>query len=110
MRRRCSPVAVEVRAVDSTLYVRVPPGLSLLVPMVKPWLAVRGEESLDAFGLGELQQDPGQLLALLRASSTRVTETGTAVVRGTETTRYTAHIELTKALDGERRMSSADRA
>lgn len=91
--------AVEVRAVDSTLYVRVPAGLSLFVPAMKPWLAVRGEQSLDAFGLEELQQDPGQLLALLRASSTQVTKTGTAVVRGTETTRYTAHIELTKALE-----------
>jgi hypothetical protein len=90
---------VEVRAVDSTLYVRVPAGLSLFVPTVKPWLALRGEKSLDAFGLGELQQDPGQLLSLLRASSTRVTKTGTAVVRGTETIRYTAHIELTKALE-----------
>ena len=105
--------AVEVRAVDSTLYVRVPPGLSLLVPMVKPWLAVRGEASLDAFGLGELQQDPGQLLALLRASSTQVTKTGTAVVRGTETTRYTAHIELTKALEanaGELGLTELERA
>ena len=91
--------ALEVRAVDSTLYVRVPAGLSFFVPTIKPWLAVRGEQSLDAFGLGELQQDPGQLLALLRASSTRVTKTGTAVVRGTETTRYSAQIELTKALE-----------
>jgi hypothetical protein len=91
--------AVEVRAVDSTLYVRVPAGLALFVPTVKPWLAVRGESSLDAFGLGELQQDPGQLLALVRASSTRVTKTGTAVVRGTQTTRYTAQLDLTKALE-----------
>lgn len=90
---------VEVRAVDSTLYVRVPAALSLWLPSVKPWVAVRGERSLDAFGLGELQQDPGKLLGLLRASSTRVTKTGTAVVRGVETTRYTAQLELTRALE-----------
>ena len=94
-----SGAAVEVRAVDSTLYVRVPAGLSFFVPSVKPWLALRGERSLDTFGLGELQQDPGELLALLRASSTRVMKTGTAVVRGVETTRYTATLELTKALE-----------
>ena len=39
--------AVEVRAVDSTLYVRVPAGLS--VPSVKPWVAVRDGRSLDVF-------------------------------------------------------------
>ena len=90
---------IEVRAVDSTLYVRVPAGLSLFLPTVKPWLALRGDTSLGAFGLGELQQNPGELLTLLRASSTRVTKSGNAVVRGTETTRYTAQIELTKALE-----------
>jgi hypothetical protein len=90
---------VEVRAVDSTLYVRLPAALSLWFPAVKPWLAVRGGTSLDAFGLGELQQDPGELLSLLRSSSTRVTKSGTAVVRGTETTRYTAQLDLTKALE-----------
>ena len=54
---------------------------------------------LDAYGLGELQQDPGQLRSLPRASSTKVTNTGTAVVRGIETTRYAAQLELTKALE-----------
>ena len=104
---------VEVRAVDSTLYVRVPAGLTFFLPTVKPWLAVRGDKSLDAFGLGELQQDPGQLLALLRSSSTRVTKTGTAVVRGAETTRYTAQLDLTKALEanaGELGLSNLERA
>ena len=90
---------VEVRAIDSTLYIHIPAGLSFWFPSVKPWLAVRGGRSLDAFGLGELQQDPGQLLGIVRASSTRVAKTGTAVVRGVETTRYTAQLELTKALE-----------
>ena len=91
--------SVEARAVDSTLYIRVPAGLSLFVPTVKPWLAVRGEKWLDAFGFGELQQDPGQLLSLLRSSSAQVTKTGSVVVRGVETTRYTAELDLTKALE-----------
>lgn len=90
---------VEVRAVDSTLYVRLPAALSFWLPSVKPWLAVRADRSLDAFGLGELQQDPGELLGLVRAASTRVAKTGTAVVRGVETTRYTAQLELAKALE-----------
>jgi hypothetical protein len=90
---------VEVRAVDSTFYIRLPAALSFWLPSVKPWLAVRADRSLDAFGLGELQQDPGELLGIVRAASTRVAKTGTAVVRGVETTRYTAQLELTKALE-----------
>jgi hypothetical protein len=108
-----SGARVEVRAVDSTLYVRVPTGLSIWLPAVKPWVALRGDSSLDAFGLGELQQDPGQLLGLLRDASTSVTKTGTAVVRGVETTRYTAQLELTKALEanaGRLGLSERERA
>ena len=87
---------LEVRIVDSRIFVRVPAALAW-TPGAKPWVAV-GDGSLDAYGLGGLRQDPGQLLSLLRASSTKVAETGTAVVRGTETTRYVAQVELTRAL------------
>jgi hypothetical protein len=88
---------LEVRIVDSRVFVRVPAALGW-IPGAKPWVAV-GDRSLDAYGLRELQQDPGQLLSLLRASSTGVAKTGTAVVRGVETTRYVARLELTKALE-----------
>ena len=93
-----SGARLEVRIVDSKLFVRTPAALAW-VPGVKPWVAVGDGRSLDAYGLGELQQDPGRLLSLLRASSTKVTETGTAAIRGVETTRYVAQLELTKALE-----------
>ena len=86
---------LEVRIVDSRVFVRVPTALAW-IPGAKPWVAV-GDKSLDAYGLGELQQDPGQLLSLLRASSAKVTKTGTVDVRGVATTRYVAQLELTKA-------------
>ena len=89
---------LEVRIVDSKLFVRTPAALAL-VPGVKPWVVVGDGRSLDAYGLGELQQDPGQLLSLLRASSTKVTKTGAAVVRDVETTQYVAQLDLTKALE-----------
>ena len=88
---------LEVRMVDSRVFVRVPAALAW-IPGAKPWVAV-GDKSLDAYGLGELQQDPGQLLSLLRASSAKVTKTGTVDVRGVATTRYVAQLELTKALE-----------
>ena len=93
-----SGARVEVRIVDSKLFVRTPAELAW-VPGVKPWVAVGDGRSFEAYGLGALQQDPGQLLSLLRASSTKVTKTGTAVVRGVETTRYVAQLELAKALE-----------
>jgi hypothetical protein len=88
---------LEVRIVDSRVFVRVPAALAW-IPGAKPWLTV-GDESLDAYGLGGLQQDPGRLLSLLRASSTRVSKTGTVAIRGVETTRYVAQLELTKTLE-----------
>jgi hypothetical protein len=93
-----SGARVEVRIVDSKLFVRTPATLAW-VPGIKPWVAVGDRGSLDAYGLGELQQDPGQLLSLLRASSTKVTKTGTVAIRGVETTRYVAQLDLTKALE-----------
>ena len=89
---------VEVRVVDSKVFVRTPAAVAW-IPGVKPWVSLGDGRSLDAYGLGELQQDPGQLLELLRASSVRVARTGTAVIRGVETTRYVAQLELTKALE-----------
>lgn len=104
---------LELRAVGSELYVRVPPLLAAWLPSAKPWVSLAGGRSLDALGLGELRQDPGELLGLLRASSTRVTKAGTAVVRGVETTRYTAVLDPVKALEANADalgLSAAERA
>jgi hypothetical protein len=97
-------VRVELRSVDSKLYLRLPAGLNAWLPSAKPWLALGVGKSFDVFGLGalnpsSLQQDPAELLRLLRASSSEVKEAGKAVVRGVETTRYTAKLDLAKAIE-----------
>jgi len=95
----------EVRMVGSMMYVR---GSELFsgadaLPAGKEWASFDIDKSLDAAGLGgldmsQLDQDPVQTLRLLRASSARVTKAGTARVRGVETTRYKATLDLEQAL------------
>ena len=88
------------------MYMRMPELFSGAgaLPAGKEWLGFDLDKSLAAAGLSGLdmsqlqQQDPSQTLRLLRASSTRVTKAGKAQVRGVETTRYKATLDLEKAL------------
>ena len=98
---------MEIRMLGSMMYMRLPESLAgeAGLPQGKVWIGVDLGKALDAAGLGALdpvqlqQQSPSQTLRLLRASSTGVKEAGKADVRGTETTRYTATLDMKKALD-----------
>lgn len=95
---------IELRMLGSMMYMRMPEALAGDLPGGKQWLGFDLGKTLDAAGLGalnpsQLQQDPAQSLRLLMASSTSVKEAGKAVVRGVETTRYTAMLDLKKSLD-----------
>ncbi len=88
----------------TTMYMRMP-FLSELVPSAKPWiefdLAKVGEEAgLDIGALLELgqQNDPARALDYLR-STTDVEELGTDQVRGVETARYRAEIDMAAYAD-----------
>jgi hypothetical protein len=90
----------------STMYMRMPEAFlgEAGLPEGKRWISFDLGEALDAAGMGaldpsELQQDPTQMLRLLRASSSEVKERGKVEVRGVETTRYTATLDLTKAVN-----------
>ena len=93
---------LELRSVDSKLFLRLPASLSAWLPATKPWVAADVGTTFGAFGLGAvdpngLQHDPAELLRLLRASSSEVKESGREVVRGVPTTRYTAELDLARA-------------
>ncbi len=95
---------VEIRMLGTMMYLRMPESLRAGLPQGKDWLAFDLGKALDMAGIGgldpsQLQQDPTQTLRLLRASSTGVKEAGKAAVRGTGTTRYTAMLDLQKAVD-----------
>ena len=95
----------EMRMLGSMIYMKLPAALGgQAMGDGKPWIAVDVQKTLDAAGLGgisptNLQQDPTQTLRLLRASSTNVREAGTAKIRGVETTRYKAKLDLTKSIE-----------
>jgi hypothetical protein len=93
----------ELRMVDETLYMRLPSLMGLGLPTDKEWVSLEPGKALEGAGFGgfdpsSMQQDPAQLLRLLRASS-EVTEAGTATIRGVETTRYTAKLDLRKSIE-----------
>ena len=93
----------ELRMVDEKLYMRLPSLMGLGLPTEKEWVSLEPGKALKGAGFGGLdpssmQQDPAQLLRLLHASS-EVTEAGTATIRGVETTRYTAKLDLRKSIE-----------
>jgi predicted small lipoprotein YifL len=93
----------ELRIVDEKIYMRLPSLMGLGLPTDKEWVSLEPGKALEGAGFGgfdpsSMQQDPAQLLRLLRASS-EVTEAGTARIRGVETTRYTAKLDLRKSIE-----------
>jgi len=97
---------IELRMLGSMMYMRLPDVLTGAggLGQGKKWIGFDLDKTLEASGLGALdlsqqQQDPSQVLNLLRTSSTEVKEAGKADVRGTETTRYTAKLDMRKAIE-----------
>ena len=94
----------EMRMDGTVMYMRMPalesvrPGKSWLKLDVAALAAQQGvDQSLIGSQFG--QNDPSQFLRYLQGASTRVQEIGREQVRGVETTRYHAAVDLTKAPD-----------
>jgi hypothetical protein len=87
----------------TTIYVKLPDALTSKIPSLsgKPWIKVDIAQAASAAGvpgIGSLvnnptSSDPSQFLQYLRAAGT-VTQDGTEVVNGVQTTRYKATINL----------------
>ena len=95
---------VEVRADGLVLYLRMP-FLQAAAPSLKPWIKIDLRKvskniGLDLDNLMELgaQTDPTKALDFLKAAG-EVEEAGKATVRGVETTRYKAVIDLERYAD-----------
>ena len=89
--------------VGEKVYLQLPTSLLGGLTHGKSWLGLDADKALESQGLGNIDptqgQDPAQLLQFLRAASSGVRETGSAVVRGVETTRYAGALDVRKALD-----------
>lgn len=97
-------VDLRLRTVGEKLYLQLPGGLlGATLANGKTWLGLDAGKALESQGFGAVDpmqgQDPAQLLQFLRAASSGVRETGSAVVRGVETTRYSGALDVRKALD-----------
>jgi hypothetical protein len=91
---------IESRVLGDTVYQRYPEDLVSATPGMKPWVRM----SLDdvyrkqvGMSYSEMQGgavDPTEYLAYLRSVSDSVEEVGTEPVRGAQTTRYRAEVDL----------------
>jgi hypothetical protein len=89
----------------TTVYLKFPEELASKIPTLgnKPWIKIdlaKAASSAGVPGIGSLvnnpaSSDPGQFLQYLRAAGT-VTQAGTEVVNGVQTTKYKATISLDK--------------
>jgi hypothetical protein len=95
---------IEVRKLGQVLYTRLPSAATSGLPGSKPWVSINlatllkhaTGSSLSQLAAGE-QDDPASILAYLKqASAYGLHRAGTASIRGVETTKYTATIDLTK--------------
>lgn len=91
--------ALQIRVIDTTTYVQLPPKLQAKVG--KSWLKVTPQDVQQQSGLNleQLQTqntDPSKTLSYVRAVSDQVKKVGTETVRGAETTKYEATVDLDK--------------
>lgn len=90
---------IDLLHADGVVYLRVP-YLSALTG-TDGWLSARPEDlgqDAGSLGFGSGTTDPSQLLETLRGVTDDVTEDGREAVRGVETTRYVATVDLDRAL------------
>jgi hypothetical protein len=85
-------------------YMRFPEGAKELGPLGDKWLKIDlekvGEKTgVDFSAFQQMNQNPAELLQFLRGTSDEIEELGEAEVRGVETTRYRATIDLEEAAE-----------
>jgi len=96
---------LEMRQVGETVYLRMPDEFAAQVSGSKPWLrvdldALYGQQYGDAPVQGGASGDPTCQLEYLRGVSDSVEKIGEERVRGVQTTRYEAIVDLNKEVAG----------
>ncbi len=98
----------EMRQIEDTVYVRLPEDLVAQMRGAKPWLeadleAMYGQQygAGPAQGRGGAAQDPTRQLEYLRGVSDSVEKVGVEEVRGVQTTRYEAVVDLEREVAGQ---------
>jgi hypothetical protein len=92
---------IEARLDGRIVYLRIPAGAEgIELPEGREWLRL-DVARLDPteLGVAAVHQDPALFLRYLQRGATDVTEEGTEVIRGEETTIYTAVLDLDRLLE-----------
>ena len=99
---------LEMRQVENAVYVKMPEEFAAQVSGAKPWIEMdlnAVTKRQNGMNLGQMRsgvaQDPTGQLEYLRGVSESVEKVGEEQVRGTQTTRYRATIDLRKAATQE---------
>ena len=92
---------MEVRQVGDVVYAKMPEEFAAQMPGGKPWLKMNVEEAYG--GSGQMQggavSDPTRQLEYLRGVSDSVEKIGNQKVRGVQTARYEATIDMKKLVE-----------
>lgn len=98
----------EIRQIEDTVYVRLPEGLVAQMPGAKPWMEADLETMYgQQYATGPAQvrggavQDPTRQLEYLRGVSDSAEKVGVEEVRGVQTTRYGAVVDLERGAAGQ---------
>jgi hypothetical protein len=98
----------EMRQIEDKVYVKLPEDLVAQMPDAKPWLeadleAMYGQQygAGPAPARGGAAQDPTRQLEYLRGVSDSVEKVGVEEVRGVQTTRYEAVVDLEREVAGQ---------
>lgn len=99
---------LEMRQVENTIYMRMPEDLLAQMPDAKPWFEMDLDTMYEQqYGANPAQMqggamgDPTRQLEYLRGVSDSVEKAGTEKVRGVQTTRYEAIVDLRKQVAGQ---------
>ena len=100
--------AFEMRQIEDTVYAKLPEDLVAQMPGAKSWMeadleAIYGQQYAadPAEARGGAAQDPTRQLEYLRGVSDSVEKVGGGEVRGVQTTRYEAVVDLEKEVAGQ---------
>ncbi|QIN81316.1 hypothetical protein GBA63_00770 [Rubrobacter tropicus] len=97
----------EMRQIGNTVYMKMPEGGPAQMPGARPWIRVDLDDAYEReYGANPAQMpggaagDPTRQLEYLRGVSDSVEKVGTEKVRGVQTTRYEAILDLRKEAAG----------
>ncbi|WP_019814163.1 hypothetical protein [Saccharomonospora saliphila] len=90
--------ATEMRMVDNTIYMKMPPQQAQAMGADTPWVSMSPGQGLPAGQMAQ-QSDPTKVLDTIKQSGAEITASETAMLNGEEVSRYTVTLDPMQALE-----------